>query len=338
MATGQLRSISTPILLTVVGVLLCIGLLVGWTLVIADNIELGESLARSNRWLLLAGPLSFFTIMTVLVIFCFRLVRDVLEHQRQSRFIDSVTHELRSPLASLRLCLDTLRRRDLSPEQRAELLEMMADDVNRLSGFIDDILEASRLESGSAGAAMMEVDLRALVDRAADRVLRRYRVDPDSIVNEVPPGLRLFTDETALETVLKNLMDNAVKYSDPPVHVVVRARLEGRRVHVEVEDRGIGIPRAHLKRVFDRFFRVPAVQVHKRQGTGLGLYVVSSLVRELGGRLDARSPGRDQGTTMHFTLPVTRPGNPRSAAPAEGDGAFCGVAGHDPDPATEAHR
>ncbi len=307
MAVGPIRSISTPILLTVVGVLLSIGLLVGWTLVIADNIELSESLARSNRWLMVAGPMSFFTIMTVLVIFCFRLVRDVLEHRRQTRFIDSVTHELRSPLASLRLCLDTLRRRELSAEQRAELQQMMVDDVDRLSAFIDDILEASRLESGSEGAALLEVDLHELVDRAARRVLRRYRVDPDSIINEVPAGLTLFTDDTALETVIKNLLDNAVKYSDPPVHVVVRARAAGGRVHVEVEDRGIGIPRAHLKRIFDRFFRVPAVSVHKRQGTGLGLYVVSSLVRALGGRLEASSPGRDQGTTMRFSLPAAHP-------------------------------
>ncbi len=325
MAIGPIRSISTPITLTVVGVLLSIGLLVGWTLLIAENIELSDQIAQANTWLLVAGPLSFLTIMTVLVIFCFRLVRDVLEHRRQTRFIDSVTHELRSPLASLRLCLDTIRRRELSEEQRDELQQMMLDDVDRLSAFIDDILEASRLESGTEGMTQVEVDLRELVDRAAVRVGRRYRVEPETIRNEVPEGIRLLTDDTALETVIKNLLDNAVKYSDPPIHVVVRATAARNTVQVEVEDRGIGIPRAHLKRVFDRFFRVPSVGVRKRQGTGLGLYVVSSLVRSLGGKLEASSPGKDQGTTMRFSLPLDRrdadQGSRRARRAAESEAA-----------------
>lgn len=303
MAVGPIRSISTPITLTIVGVLLNIALLVGWTFLLAENVEMSDQLARSNTWLLVAGPLSFLTIMTVLVIFGIRLVRDVLEHRRQTRFIDSVTHELRSPLASLRLCLDTLRRRELTGEQQAELQQMMLDDVDRLSAFIDDILESSRLDSGSEGVAHVEIDLRELVDRTAQRVRLRYKIAAEAVDNQVPPGIRLRTDDTALETVIKNLLDNAVKYSDPPIQVLVRARPDRGRLRIEVEDRGIGIPRAHIHRVFDRFYRVPSVGVRKRQGTGLGLYVVSSLVRTLGGRLEARSPGKDQGTTMSFTLP-----------------------------------
>jgi len=313
MAVGPIRSISTPITLTVVGVLLNIALLVGWTIVIAQNLELSDRLAQTNRWLLMAGPASFLTIMTVLVIFCIRLVRDILEDRRQTRFIDSVTHELRSPLASLRLCLQTMRRPELSDDQRSELQGMMLEDVDRLSAFIDDILEASRLDHGKEGQNQQEVDLRALVTVTAERVRSRYRAAPESITIEVPPDVHLLTDDTALETVLKNLLDNAVKYSEPPVQVTVRATVDRGRVRIEVQDRGIGIPRAHLKRVFERFYRVPSVGVRKRQGTGLGLYVVSSLVRSLGGRLSAHSPGRDQGTTMRFTLPL----DPRRADASE---------------------
>lgn len=314
MALGRYRSITTPVTLTVLGVLLSLALLVGWTALLYQNRALSEELATSNSWLLWAGPLSFITIIVVLVIFCFRLVRDVLEHRRQSRFIDSVTHELRSPLSSLRLCLETLQRRQLTPEQRSELQQMMMDDVDRLSAFIDDILEASRLESGREGANYAEVDLRELVDRCTARVGQRYKVEAEAVVNRVPEGLRLWTDDTALETVLKNLLDNAIKYSDPPLWVEVRATRREGRVVVEVEDRGIGIPRVHLKRVFDRFYRVPSVGVRKRQGTGLGLYVVSSLVRTLGGKLEARSPGKDQGTVMSFTLPLETP--PESPSPS----------------------
>lgn len=304
MAIGPIRSISTPITLTIVGVLLNIALLVGWTLIIAQNLGASDQLAVTNRWLLVAGPASFATIIVLLVIFGIRLVRDILEGRRQSRFIDSVTHELRSPLASLRLCLQTLQKRQLTDAQRGELNQMMLDDVDRLSAFIDDILEASRIEHGGESGVQREVELHGLVEVTAARVRTRYKVPDEAIHNLVPPGLRLVTDETALELVLRNLLDNAVKYSDPPYQVTVRAMVHRNRVHVSVEDRGIGIPRAHIKRIFDRFYRVPSVSTRKRQGTGLGLYVVSSLIRSMGGRLAAISPGRDQGSTMSFTLPL----------------------------------
>lgn len=316
-ARNRVRRISTPITLTVVGVLLSIALLVGWTLVIAQNLGLSDQLAATNRWLLFAGPASFVTIIVVLVIFCIRLVRDILQDRRQSRFIDSVTHELRSPLASLRLCLQTLERRELTAAQRAELQQMMLEDVDRLTLFIDDILEANRIEHGGEGISFDEVDLHELVERVAPRVCARYKTSRDAITNEVPTGLSLRTDRTALETVVKNLLDNAVKYSDPPAQVTIRARRADRRVRIEVQDRGIGIPRTHLKRIFDRFYRVPSVGVRKRQGTGLGLYVVASLVRTMGGTLTAASPGKDHGTTMRFSLPVEPRGE---ASRADGDG------------------
>ena len=132
----------------------------------------------------------------------------------------------------------------------------------------------------------------------------RYRVPPGTIRIAIPEDLVLFTATTALETVLKNLLDNAVKYSDEPIEVVITAWARAERVHIEVSDRGIGIPRAHLKRIFNRFYRVPHEKVNARRGTGLGLYVVGSLVRTLGGRLTAHSDGPGEGTVMRFDLPL----------------------------------
>ncbi len=119
----------------------------------------------------------------------------------------------------------------------------------------------------------------------------------------MPDGLRLYTDATALETVLKNLLDNSVKYSEAPVAVSITAEREGGGFAIEVVDRGIGIPSKHLKRVFERFYRVPTEAVHSRRGTGLGLFVVSSLVKNMGGRLTAYSAGPRLGTTMRIELP-----------------------------------
>lgn len=317
MAIHRYRSISLPIVLASVSVALSIALLVGWTLLVVENVALSQQVV-ANSWLLVAGNLAFIVIMTVLVLFTVFQVRQILEGRRQIRFIDSVTHELRSPLASLKLTVQTLNRRQLSEAQRQQLQSNMLDDLDRLSAFIEDILEASRLDEGDGDLALSEVDLGELAGRCAERVRRRYKAPPEAIEIDVPPGTSLVTDPTSLETILRNILDNAVKYSDEPVRVVLRARPHrGERVLIEVQDSGIGIPREDLKRVFQRFYRVSSESVRSRRGTGLGLFVVSSLVHNLGGVLTADSPGPGQGSTFRFDLPR---GELRQARAEEGRG------------------
>lgn len=297
------RSISGPIVLSSVAVALSVALLVGWILVIYRNQVLTQNW-EGNAWLMIAGILSFVTIMTVLVLFSVFLAREIREVRRQTSFIDSVTHELRSPLASLRLCLETQAREGLQPSQRQRLREMMLDDVERLSAFIDDILESSRLAHGSVAHGVEAFELAALVRRCIATTAKRHRIERESIVVELPPGLVLHTDPVALEVVLRNLLDNAVKYSDPPREVGLRVS-EGPKggLVLEVRDSGVGIPKAELKRVFERFYRVDDEAVRSRRGTGLGLFVVASLVRGLGGHLQAFSAGSGEGTRMVVTLP-----------------------------------
>lgn len=307
------RSITFPIVLGVVAELLSVALLVGWILVIVQNVELSQQVS-SNTWLMVGGILSFVVIMTVLVLFSVFLVREILEARRHYRFIDSVTHELKSPLASLKLCVETLDRRELAPEQRHDLHQMMLDDLDRLTAFIDDILQASKIGYGG-DVAFAEVGLYELVTRCASRVRARHKVPEAGIAIEVPEELMLWTDRTALDVVLRNLLDNAVKYSEDDLRVRLVAGVDGDRVRIQVLDRGIGIPLAHQKRVFDRFYRAPMESVHARRGTGLGLYVASQLVRQLGGRLVADSAGPGKGTTMSFELPMHAPAG-EARAPA----------------------
>jgi signal transduction histidine kinase len=296
-------SISLPITLGVITVGLSIAMLVGWIVVILQNSALTREVAQ-NTWLLFAGTISLGVIISVLVLFSVFLVRETLEIRRQDSFIDSVTHELKSPLASLKLFLETLGRAELAQAKREELRQMMLDDVERLSSFIDDVLDASRLTHGRQSLARSEVDVGALVEACADVVRKRYRLQGPEIQVQVAGPLRLFTDRTALETVCRNLLDNAVKYSDTDIAVRLHAELRGREVVIEVQDRGIGIPPEHVKRVFERFYRVPTEAVRARRGTGLGLFVVSALVRALHGHLDATSPGAGQGTTLRVSLPA----------------------------------
>lgn len=301
--TGKI--ISMPIGIGVFSVLLTGALLVGWILIIARNISGSDQVSR-HAWLLVLGCISFAALITVLVLYSVFLTREIRTVNRQTRFIDSVTHELKTPLAALKLCLQTQERTDLLPQQQRELRQMMVDDVQRLSNFIDDVLEASRLSQVRTKHAADAVDLEEVVRQQAASVLEQHKQSTDAIRSRVPPGLVMVTDRTALETILRNLLDNAVKYSlhlDRPVEVTVEARRRSRHVDLTIRDRGIGIPRAHLKRVFERFYRVPEEAVRKRYGTGLGLYVVAALVRLLGGTVAAQS-GVGQGTVMRIRLPA----------------------------------
>ena len=300
------RSITFPIVLGVVAEALTITMLVGWILVILRNTRLSEQVT-GNAWLMFGGVVSLAVIGIVLVLFNVFLVREILEGRRQVRFIDNVTHELKSPLAALKLCVETLDRRELAPEKRHEVHVMMLDDIDRLSAFIDDILQASRVGYGPGDRAWAEVRLDVLAQRCVERVRARHKVDASKVVVDVPEGLRLLSDETALEVVLRNLLDNAVKYSGDELYVVLHAHVEEGEVHVHVRDRGIGIPSQHIQRVFERFYRAPVESVNERRGTGLGLYVASQLVRQLGGGLEASSAGPGRGTTMSFALPSSLP-------------------------------
>lgn len=284
---------------------LSIALLVGWILVIVQNISITEQVAQ-NAWLLALGSASFLVIMTVLVLFSIFLVREIRMVNRQTRFIDSVTHEFKSPLASLKLCLGTLDREDLAADQRLGVRRMMVDDVERLSLLIDDVLEANRLSHARDVHSLQEVPLADLVETCAAGIRRYYKQGPGAIRVNVPRDLILLTDRAVLEIVIKNLLDNAVKYSlglERPVEVTVDARSDGRHLHLKVRDRGVGIPTKHLKRVFERFYRVPDETVRARHGTGLGLYVVALLVRLLGGKLRAHSDGIGSGAVLEVRFP-----------------------------------
>lgn len=280
-----------------VSVALAIAMLVAWILALvwSDRVE-GET------WLLVLGIISLSFIGLVLGGFMVMLVREMREVRRHTTFIDSVTHELKTPLSSLRLCLETLDRAGLSAEQVHSLRGMMRGDIDRLASFIDDVLVANRVGPGMEHAAVM-VPLRETVQRCADRALAVHHLGPEAVAIDVPADLTLRTDPTAVETIFLNLIDNALKYSDPPVQVRVVARAVGPSVQVTVVDHGIGLTPADARRIFQRFYRVESEAVRRRKGTGLGLFVVAGLVRSLRGRISATSPGPGQGTSVMVQLP-----------------------------------
>lgn len=306
-----LRSISVPITMGAIAVPLSAALLVGWTVLFGQKIAEQQEIFV-EVWLLVLGAISFTVIIGVLVLLSYFLAREILEVRRQNSFIDSVTHELKSPLASIRLCLDTLARPDLPESQVERLHEMMRGDVDRLNDFIDDVLHSSRLAyDGDTILNLGEFAVLDLVNEVADAARKRHGLPNEAIAVDVAETLRLTTDRPALLLVARNLVDNAVKYSNEPVrvHVVAQLAADGgdRPLTLTVRDEGIGIPRAELKRVFHRFYRVEHEKVRSRKGTGLGLFVVSQLVRNLGGSIHAQSEGVGRGSTFEVRLPVKPP-------------------------------
>lgn len=299
------RSLSLPIILGSTAVPLAAALLVGWTLLLAKTIAQSDDVVGAV-WLLVLGAISFIVIMASLGMLTAFLVREILEVRRQEGFIDSVTHELKSPLASLKLCLETLERPGVETKQRDQLHGMMREDVERLNAFIDDVLETSRATAkyGSRGVNVEEVSVQELLEDCVTGLRKRHGLGADCVELEVEPELRLTTDRAALEVVLKNLLDNAAKYSDGEPDITVRASpATPTGVRIEVSDRGIGIPSKERKRVFHRFFRADREEVRRRKGTGLGLFVVAALVKRLGGKVAADAGEGGVGTRIQVTLP-----------------------------------
>ena len=299
------RSLSIPIILGATAVPLAAALLVGWTLLLAKTIAESDDVVGAV-WLLVLGAISFIVILASLGMLTAFLVREILEVRRQDGFIDSVTHELKSPLASLKLCLETLERPGVEDTQRDQLHDMMREDVERLNAFIEDVLETSRATAkyGSRGVHVEELSVRELLEDCAAGLRKRHGLGADCVEIESDPDLRLTTGRAALEVVLKNLLDNAAKYSDGEPEITVRASpATPTGVRIEVSDRGIGIPSKERKRVFHRFFRADREEVRRRKGTGLGLFVVSALVKRLGGKVVAEAGEGGVGTTMRVTLP-----------------------------------
>jgi signal transduction histidine kinase len=188
---------------------------------------------------------------------------------------------------------------------------MMLTDVERLSVFVDDILQASRIAHGRRSQMWTTVDVTRLLKVSAESIRHRYNLPDGTFRIKAPDRMEVFTDPTALETIFKNVLDNAVKYSESRPEVAIDMReLQTGILGITVTDKGIGIERRQLKRIFNRFHRAPGPQVNERSGSGLGLYVVHRLVRNLGGRIRAESAGAGHGTTMRIRLPM---GLPRTA-------------------------
>ncbi len=309
MRTGP--RVSIPITLTVAIVAITVVLTVGWQILVVREFEAFAEGFTAIHWsLLILGSIFFALIITVLILQAVWLVREIRSNQRQQTFMDAVTHELHTPLASLRLYLDTLRGRSLPESRREEFLEIMADDLERLQRTIDQILSAARTDLKRV--LRDPVDIGELLASCAADTRDRFDLDEKAISLEVPPGARVKGDAEQLRVAFRNLIDNAARYAGSDVRVNVRVRpISTRKLEIEVADLGVGIPASALDRVFQRFSRLPQEAVRAARGLGLGLFIVRNVARAHGGNVRAESEGEGKGSRFILTLPGNVDGRTR---------------------------
>ena len=255
---------------------------------------------------LLVGILLFALIIAGIIVYTVFLVMEIKRNEDHDTFINAVTHELKTPLASIRLYLDTLKARPVTDPQRQEFYDVMLADVERLRHTVDQVLKAGVVREKQRAAIRTQLDMGVLARECVDLAVTRHHLPPGAIALEAHDGASLMVrgDAEDLRTVITNLLDNAVKYSGSDVRVTVSlAAPAPDTIWVRVQDRGVGIPRKQLKRIFNRFYRVQARGIRQVKGTGLGLYIVRAIARKHGGRVFAQSEGEGRGATFTVELP-----------------------------------
>jgi two-component system, OmpR family, sensor histidine kinase SenX3 len=297
MISGRRRAVVFVTVLGICLVALAVTLNVGWVVL---NWRAGV--------LAILGVVFFLLLIAGMVLNTIFLVREIRRNEQHDSFINAVTHELKTPVASIRLYLQTLQSRDLDESRRREFYRIMLEDSDRLLHTIDQVLRAgSTSGSWRRRIAWSRVDLRELTQECVALAQTRFHLPDGALAVEerTTAGRPLVLgDAEELRAAVMNLIDNAIKYSSGDVSVrVVLEDAHGQRLALRVVDQGVGIPPDELKRIFRRFYRTPASVAVRAKGSGLGLFIVRSVAKTHGGRAFAESAGAGRGSTFTLLLP-----------------------------------
>lgn len=296
MVTGRRKSIAFVITLGAGLVLVILLLYVGWVI-----------LDWRTGILLFLGVLMLAMIISGVVINTIFLVREIRRNEQHNAFINAVTHELKTPVASIRLYLQTLQKHELPVDKRNEFYRIMLDDSDRLLSTIEQVLRTGRLASTRRGLAVSPIDLGSLVEDCLARARTLQTSGARSLRFAGGQRITVVGDPDDVQAAVSNLIDNAVKYSGSDVEVSVEPpEAGGKYVSVRVKDQGPGIPKSELNRIFKRFYRIPGPLATRVKGTGLGLFIVRSVAKRHGGRVWAESEGPGRGSTFVLQFPVAQ--------------------------------
>jgi two-component system, OmpR family, sensor histidine kinase SenX3 len=277
---------------------------------VALTLNVGWIILNWRRLAPMIIGIPFFGLLIVgLILNTVFLVREVRRNEQQDSFLNAVTHELKTPITSIRLYLDTMRRREISRQQQQEFFAVMSEDADRLMATVEQVLKAGELGQRARSQVRVRVDMDQLVEEAVATAVLRYHLDADAIQVErrqlhADSSFAVAGNPEELRTAVLNVIDNAVKYSPDGARLTIVLSVESDAwVMVSIADQGLGIPQPQLKRIFRRFYRVPNRSILRVKGTGLGLFLVRSIARQHGGDAFAESAGEGRGSTIHLQLP-----------------------------------
>ncbi len=275
----------------------------------------GVAVALNVTWIVLnwrevvplvLGVILFGLIIAGLIVYTVFLVREIHRNEQQDSFLNAVTHELKTPIASIRLYLETLETRQLNEPRRHEFYRIMLEDTDRLLGTVDQVLKAGEARHGSNKKQWQDLDLFTIVSETVELTRLRHKLPAEALrLGSRPAGITLLRGDPAeLRTAVFNLMENAVKYSGDSKDIFIDVvASDPDTVALRVRDNGIGIPPSELKRIFKRFYRVASSENGRVKGTGLGLFIVRSIARRHGGDVFAESEGLGRGSIFTLRLP-----------------------------------
>ena len=294
--TSRRKAIAFFVVLGVCLVTFAVGLNVGWII-----------LNWREGVLLFLGVILFTVLIAGLIVNTSFLVHEIRRNEQHDSFINAVTHELKTPIASIRLYLQTLQRRDVDEAQRREFYRLMVDDTDRLLGTVEQVLKAGQATHKKRNHRA-PLNFGDLVQECVDVARTSHHLQPEALRYEQEvnngAGTSVVGDGEELRTAVSNVIDNAIKYSGPAVDIAVRLETpDDKHVTLSVQDNGVGISAQELKRIFKRFYRVPNRTLSHVKGTGLGLFIVRTIARKHGGRVFAKSEGEGRGTTVVLELP-----------------------------------
>jgi signal transduction histidine kinase len=270
-----------------------------------DEELLSEERRRINQYAWEGG--FFLLALAICIAVIFRALRaEALVRQEQDNFLALVSHQFKTPLASLQLSLETMAIRTLSPEQSRTLIERMLADLARMEAMVTQILESNRLERGRVSLKSEPIDLANAVGRVVSHLEERAQKERIKVTTDVAREMVVMADPLALDVVVRNLLENAIAAVAPvgggSIAVTAR-RLDG-EIELSVRDSGVGFRPADSARLFEKFTRLHPGGGSSYFGTGLGLYIVRRLMQLAGGRVSAHSEGVGQGAQFVLAWPV----------------------------------
>lgn len=293
---GRRKSIAFFIALGAGLISVIVLLYVGWVL-----------LNWRNGILLFLGILLLAMIISGVVLNTIFLVREIRRNEQHDAFINAVTHELKTPIASIRLYLETLQTRAVDEEKRQEFYGIMLDDSDRLLATIEQVLRTGRIGAASRKLNLSRIELNGVIEECLARARALHRLAPGALLYQPSTPAAILGDLDEVRAAVSNLIDNAIKYSGNAVDVTIATeKVDENYISLRVRDQGPGIAKSELKQIFKRFYRAPGPLAMRVKGTGLGLYIVRSVAKRHGGRAWAESEGPGRGSTFVLQLPILK--------------------------------